>query len=101
MYFAFQYTEQSLTPIIRNSTDQHTRGEKQMNELTKEERELLEWVFKAVSGQDSVQPLESLADVCESIDLGLAPAGLERAYYGMGYNHQLIFLTQYIMKMEE
>lgn len=72
-----------------------------MNELTNEEQELLKWVLQAVNSQDSVQPLESLADVCESIDLRLAPAGLERTYYGLNYNHQLIFLTQYIMKMEE
>lgn len=72
-----------------------------MNELTNGERELLKWVLKAVNSQDSVQPLESLADVCESIDLGLAPAGLERIYYGMNYSHQLIFLTQYTMKMKE
>ena len=72
-----------------------------MNELTIEERELLEWVLQEVRSQESVQPLESLADVCESIDLGLAPAGLERPYYGMSYGHQVEFLTQYIMAMEE
>lgn len=72
-----------------------------MNELTIEERELLKWVLKAVKNQDSVQPLESLTDVCESIDLGLAPDGLERPYYGMSYKHQLIFLTQYIVALEE
>ncbi|AYE57972.1 hypothetical protein CO218_01620 [Lactiplantibacillus plantarum] len=72
-----------------------------MNKLTNEERKLFKWVLQAVKSQDSVQPLESLADVCESIDLGLAPDGLERTYYGMSYNHQLIFLTQYIKAMEE
>lgn len=72
-----------------------------MNKLTNEERELLEWVLQAVNSQDSVQPLESLADVCESIDLGLAPEGFERPYYGMSYKHQLIFLTQYIVALEE
>jgi len=72
-----------------------------MNKLTDEENELLKWVLKEVNSQDSVQPLESLADVCESIDLGLAPVGLERPYYGMSYGHQVTFLTQYIMKMEE
>lgn len=72
-----------------------------MNKLTNEERELLKWVLQEVDSQNSVQPLESLADVCESIDLGNAPAGLERPYYGMSYKHQLIFLTQYIMKLEE
>lgn len=72
-----------------------------MNKLTSEERELLKWVLQAVNSQDSVQPLESLADVCESIDLGSAPEGLERPYYGMNYKHQLIFLTQYIMALEE
>lgn len=72
-----------------------------MNELTIEERELLKWILKAVKSQDSVQPLESLADVCESIDLGLAPDGLERPYYGMSYKHQLLFLEAYVSKMEE
>ena len=72
-----------------------------MNRLTSKENELLKWVLQTVKSQDSVQPLESLADVCESIDMGLAPDGLERPYYGMNYKHQLIFLTQYIMKMEE
>ena len=72
-----------------------------MNKLTIEEQALLKWVLQEVNSQDSVQPLESLADVCELIDLGHAPSGLERPYYGMNYNHQLIFLTQYIMKMEE
>lgn len=72
-----------------------------MNELTDEEQELLKWVLQEVGGQDSDYPLESLVDVCESIDLGLAPDGLERPYYGMDYNHQLMFLTQYIMALEE
>lgn len=72
-----------------------------MSELTIEEQALLKWVLQAVKNQDSVQPLESLADVCESVDLGLAPEGLERPYYGMSFKHQLIFLTQYIMKLEE
>lgn len=71
-----------------------------MNKLTSEEQELLKWVLKAVKSQDSVQPLESLADVCESIDLGLAPDGLERPYYGMSYNHQLIFLAEYVKEMK-
>lgn len=71
-----------------------------MNELTDKERELLKWVLQAVNSQDSVQPLESLADVCESIDLGLAPDGLERPYYGMSYKHQLIFLTEYVKRLE-
>lgn len=71
-----------------------------MNKLTNEERELLEWVLQAVKSQESVQPLESLADVCESIDLGLAPEGLERPYYGMSFKHQLIFLTEYIKALE-
>lgn len=70
-----------------------------MNELTIEERKLLKWVLQAVNSQDSVQPLESLADVCESIDLGLAPDGLERSYYGMSYKHQLIFLAEYIKEL--
>nr|DAF07554.1 MAG TPA: hypothetical protein [Caudoviricetes sp.] len=75
-----------------------------MNELTNEECELLKWVLQAVNNQDSVQPLESLADLCESIDLGLAPEGLERPYYGMSFKHQLLFLAEYtkaINKMEE
>lgn len=71
-----------------------------MNELTSEERKLLKWVLQEVSSQYSVQPLESLADVCESIDLGLAPAGLERPFYGMSYKHQLIFLTEYVKALE-
>jgi len=49
-----------------------------MNNLTSEENELLKWVLQEVRSQESVQPLESLADVCESVDLGLAPEGLER-----------------------
>jgi len=72
-----------------------------MNELTKQEKNLLGWVLFSVKNQDSVQPLESLADVCESIDLGLAPDGLERPYYGMSYKHQLLFLKAYVSKMEE
>lgn len=72
-----------------------------MNKLTSEENELLEWVLQEVKNQYSVQPLESLADVCESIDLGLAPDGLERPYYGMNYKHQLIFLTEYVKALEE
>lgn len=72
-----------------------------MNKLTSEERKLLMWVLQEVNSQNSVQPLESLADVCESIDLGNAPEGLERPYYGMSFKHQLIFLTQYIIKLEE
>jgi len=72
-----------------------------MNKLTNEERGLLEWVLQAVKSQDSVQPLESLADVCESVDLGLAPEGLERPYYGMNYKHQLIFIAEYIKAMEK
>lgn len=71
-----------------------------MNKLTNEEQELLNWVLQEVDSQYSVQPLESLADVCESIDLGNAPAGLERTYYGMNYKHQLIFITKYIMELE-
>lgn len=71
-----------------------------MNELTDKERELLKWVLQAVKSQDSVQPLESLADVCETIDLGLAPDGLERPFYGMSFKHQLIFLAEYIKSME-
>ena len=72
-----------------------------MDKLTDRERELLKWVLQAVKSQDSVQPLESLADVCESIDLGLAPDGLERPYYGMSCKHQLIFLSDYIKELEE
>jgi len=72
-----------------------------MNELTIEERELLKWVLQAVKSQYSVQPLESLADVCESIDLGQAPDGLERPYYGMSAKHQLIFLSEYVKEMGE
>lgn len=72
-----------------------------MTELTNEERELLEWVLKAVKSQYSVQPLESLADACETIDLGRAPAGLERPFYGMSAKHQLIFLAEYIKALEE
>ena len=72
-----------------------------MNKLTSEEQELLKWVLKEVKNQYYSQPLESLADVCESIDLGQAPDGLERPYYGMNYKHQLIFLTEYIKAMEE
>jgi len=71
-----------------------------MTELTNGERGLLKWVLQEVKSQYSVQPLESLADVCEAIDLGQAPAGLERPYYGMNYKHQLIFLTEYIKAME-
>lgn len=71
-----------------------------MNDLTIEERKLLKWVLKEVKSQYSVQPLESLADVCESIDLGLAPAGLERPYYGMSYKHQLIFIAEYVNELE-
>lgn len=72
-----------------------------MNELTSEENELLKWVLQEVKSQYSVQPLESLTDVCESIDLGQAPAGLERPYYGMSYKHQLIFLVEYVKSLEE
>lgn len=72
-----------------------------MNDLTIEERKLLKWVLKEVKSQYSVQPLESLADVCESIDLGNAPAGLERPYYGMSYKHQIVFLAEYIKALEE
>lgn len=71
-----------------------------MNELTDKERELLKWVLQEVKSQYSLQPLESLADVCEAIDLGQAPAGLERSYYGMSYNHQLIFLAEYVKELE-
>lgn len=72
-----------------------------MDKLTNQEHELLMWVLQEVRSQESVQPLESLADVCESIDLGLAPAGLERPFYGMSYKHQLIFLAEYVKAMEE
>lgn len=72
-----------------------------MDKLTNEERELLNWVLQEVKNQYSVQPLESLTDVCESVDLGLAPEGLERPYYGMSYNHQLIFLSEYVKEMGE
>ena len=72
-----------------------------MNELTIEERKLLKWVLQEVKSQYSVQPLESLSDVCEAIDLGNAHAGLERPYYGMSYKHQLIFLAEYIKALEE
>ena len=72
-----------------------------MNKLTIQEQALLKWVLQAVNSQDSVQPLESLADVCESVDLGLAPEGLERPYYGMSFKHQLLFLAEYIKEMEK
>jgi len=72
-----------------------------MNELTSEERMLLKWVLQEVKNQYYSQPLESLADVCEAIDLGQAPEGLERPYYGMNYKHQLIFMAEYIKAMEE
>jgi len=72
-----------------------------MNKLTSEEQALLKWVLQEVKSQYSVQPLESLADVCEAIDLGQAPDGLERPYYGMNYKHQLTFLTEYIKAMGE
>ena len=72
-----------------------------MNKLTIEEQALLKWVLKAVNSQYSVQPLESLVDVCESVDLGLAPDGMERPYYGMSAKHQLIFLAEYVKKLEE
>jgi len=71
-----------------------------MTELTSEEQELLKWVLKEVKSQYSVQPLESLADVCESIDLGLAPDGMERPLYGMSYKHQLLFLKEYVKELE-
>lgn len=71
-----------------------------MNKLTNEESELLKWVLQEVSSQDSVQPLESLADVCELIDLGNAPEGLERPYYGMSFKHQLVFLVEYVKALE-
>jgi len=72
-----------------------------MNKLTSEEQALLKWVLQEVKSQHSVQPLESLADVCEAIDLGNAPDGLERPYYGMSAKHQLIFLAEYIKAMGE
>ena len=72
-----------------------------MNKLTIQEQALLKWVLQEVKSQESVQPLESLADACEAIDLGQAPAGLERTYYGMSYKHQLIFMVEYIKAMEE
>ena len=72
-----------------------------MTELTNEERELLKWVLQEVKSQCSVQPLESLADVCESIDLGLAPDGMERPFYGMSYKYQLLFLKEYVKELEE
>lgn len=72
-----------------------------MNELTDEERELLKWVLQEVKGQHSVQPLESLADVCETIDMGLAPDGLEQPYYGISAKHQLLFLKEYVRELEE
>jgi len=71
-----------------------------MTELTSGERELLKWVLQEVKNQYYSQPLESLADVCEAVDLGQAPAGLERPYYGMSYKHQLIFLTEYVKELE-
>ena len=71
-----------------------------MTELTNEERELLKWVLQEVKSQYYSQPLESLADVCESIDLGQAPDGLERPYYGMNYKHQLLFLKEYVKELE-
>ena len=72
-----------------------------MDKLTYRERELLKWVLQEVKSQCSVQPLESLADVCESIDLGLAPDGMERPFYGMSFKHQLLFLAEYIKEMEK
>ena len=72
-----------------------------MNKLTSEEQELLKWVLTEVKNQYYSQPLESLADVCESIDLGQAPDGLERPYYGMSAKHQLIFLAEYVKELEE
>jgi len=72
-----------------------------MTELTSGEQELLKWVLQEVKSQYYSQPLESLADVCETIDLGQAPEGLERPYYGMNYKHQLIFMAEYIKAMEE
>ena len=72
-----------------------------MNELTSGERMLLKWVLQEVKNQYYSQPLESLADVCEAIDLGQAPYGLERPYYGMSVKHQLIFLSEYVKEMGE
>ena len=72
-----------------------------MNKLTIQEQALLKWVLQEVKSQYSVQPLESLADACESIDLGQAPEGLERPYYGMSVKHQLIFLSEYVKEMGE
>jgi hypothetical protein len=72
-----------------------------MNELTSGERMLLKWVLQEVKNQYYSQPLESLADVCEAIDLGQAPDGLERPYYGMSAKHQLIFLSEYVKEMGE
>jgi len=72
-----------------------------MTELTSGERELLKWVLQEVKNQYYSQPLESLADVCETIDLGQAPDGLERPYYGMSAKHQLIFLSEYVKEMGE
>ena len=71
-----------------------------MNKLTSEEQALLKWVLQEVKSQYYSQPLESLSDVCEYIDLGEAPAGLEHPFYGMSYNHQLIFLAEYVKEME-
>ena len=72
-----------------------------MTELTNGERGLLKWVLQEVKNQYYSQPLESLADVCEAIDLGQAPDGLERSYYGMSRKHQLIFLAEYVKEMGE
>ena len=72
-----------------------------MNKLTIQEQALLKWVLQEVKSQYSVQPLESLADVCEAVDLGQAPAGLERPYYGMSAKHQLIFLAEYVKELGE
>ena len=71
-----------------------------MDKLTYRERELLKWVLQEVKNQYYSQPLESLADVCESIDLGLAPDGMERPLYGMSYKHQLLFLKEYVKELE-
>lgn len=71
-----------------------------MNKLTSEERKLLKWVLQEVKNKYYSQPLESLADVCETIDLGKVPAGLERPYYGMSYKHQLLFLKEYVKALE-
>ena len=71
-----------------------------MNNLTSEERELLKWVLQEVKSQYYSQPLESLADVCKLIDLGLARDGLERPFYGMSYKHQLLFLKEYVKELE-